>query len=299
MTGVNRQEHAQRFGGPWSLIKVGLVEKYLRAFNTALRLKPGPDRPFKRVYIDAFAGTGSFTFLDDLPLIEEVEATRIFEGSVKRALAAIPPFDELYFVELDPKKVMSLRAAAGNDHRVTTIEGDANTEIPNLLSRLDWKMRRGVIFVDPCGPEGNWDMLRAIAATKSLDMWWLFPVSAVYRNAPRNPTDLTPDKRAMVARCLDDIHWEKDLYKPKPQSRQTSLFTEDDRASEQDRIPVGEIENLVTKKLRQIFSHVENPAPLCGPSNAQLFSLFFAVSNPSRLAIKAASSIARDLLKNL
>ncbi len=293
------QEHAQRFGGPWSLIKVELVEKYLHAFNTALRQRPSPDHPFRRIYIDTFAGSGSFTFGDELPLIEEDEAARIFEGSVKRALASAPAFDELYFVELDPKKVASLRAIAGADPRAAIIEGDANREIPRLLARLDWRMRRGVIFVDPCGPEGNWDMIRAIAGTRALDMWWLFPISAVYRNAPRNRADLTPEKRAMVARCLDDENWENDLYRPKPPTQQTSLFPDDERSSGQDRITPSEIETLVKRKLRRFFPHVENPAPLYGRTHAQLFSLFFAVSNPSRQAIKVASDIAHHLLTNV
>jgi three-Cys-motif partner protein len=300
MTDVESKERAQKFGGPWSLIKVELVEKYLHAFNTALRRKPTPNDAFIRVYIDTFAGSGSFTFGDDLPLIEEDEAARIFEGSVKRALATKPPFDELYFIEQDAEKVASLKVVAGDDHRVKIIQGDANKEVPKLLASVDWRMRRGVIFVDPCGPEGNWDMIRSIAATKALDMWWLFPISAVYRNAPRDPTALTSEKRAMVARCLDDGDWEKCLYRTKPAATQSSLFPDDsDAYEEQDRIPVGQIEALVTDKLKNIFPHVENPAPLYGPTRAQLFSFFFAVSNPSGPAIAAASSIARDLLKKL
>jgi hypothetical protein len=51
------QEHTQRFGGPWSLMKVQTVEKYLAAYTTALS-----KQNFRRVYIDAFAGSGSFTF---------------------------------------------------------------------------------------------------------------------------------------------------------------------------------------------------------------------------------------------
>ncbi|HVZ28297.1 MAG TPA: hypothetical protein VG798_06535, partial [Rhizomicrobium sp.] len=65
------------------------------------------------------------------------------------------------------------------------------------------------------------------------------------------------------------------------------------------RLPVAEIESMVTAKLKALFPYVENPAPLLGPNKAQLFSLYFAVSNDSGLAIAAASSIARDLLSRL
>jgi len=41
------------FGGSWTRIKLEALEKYLKAFNTALS-----KQTFTRVYIDGFAGTG-------------------------------------------------------------------------------------------------------------------------------------------------------------------------------------------------------------------------------------------------
>lgn len=49
------------FGGPWTMVKLELLERYLAFFNTALQHRPSAERPFKRIYIDAFAGTGSAT----------------------------------------------------------------------------------------------------------------------------------------------------------------------------------------------------------------------------------------------
>ena len=297
-------EHAQRFGGPWSLLKVEVVEKYLQAFNAALRLKPAPNNPFTRTYIDTFAGSGAFTFAnaDDVPLLAEDEAQHIHQGSVKRALAIQPPFDEIFLIEKKRKNANSLRAATGNDTRVTVIEGDANIEAIALLKRLNWRHRRGVIFVDPYGPECGWDIVRTIAQTKALDMWWLFPISAVYRNAPRDSSALTPDKHALVARCLDNRCWEEELYRSKPDVGQEDLFSElHFTPQSQDRVPVSEIEAYVTERLHTLFPHVEKPAPLRlrGDGGAQLFSLYFAVSNESPAAIRAASSIARSLLRKL
>lgn len=115
---------------------------------------------------------------------------------MKRALA-VSAFKQLFFIESDERNIVSLRAVAGCDPRVEIISGDANIQLINLCQRLDWKNRRGVVFVDPCGPETNWGMLRAIAATKALDVFWLFPLSAVYRNAPHDHGALTPEKRAI------------------------------------------------------------------------------------------------------
>ena len=60
----------QKFGGPWSLIKVDTVAQYYSAFNTALK-----NRGFKRVCIDAFAGSGDFQYRphDASPLFDEAE----------------------------------------------------------------------------------------------------------------------------------------------------------------------------------------------------------------------------------
>ena len=174
-------ERAQKFGGPWSLLKVGAVEKYLRAYAIAMSAQP-----FELVYIDAFAGSGSFTFGESVTLIAEDEAARVFAGSVKRALA-IDSFKHLFFLENDDRNIASLRAIAGGDARVEIISGDANVELIELCKRLRWSKTRGVVFVDPCGPEANWDMLRAIAATKALDMFWFVSVvSCVPKCAPRS-----------------------------------------------------------------------------------------------------------------
>jgi three-Cys-motif partner protein len=200
-------ERAQKFGGFWSLLKVGAVEKYLHAYVTAMSRQS-----FDLVYIDTFAGSGSFSYGEAMPLMGENKAARVFAGSVKRALA-VTGFRQFFFIEADSKNIASLKSIAGNDPRVDIIPGDANLELAKLLSRLDWRRTRGVVFVGPCGPEADWSILRAIAATKALDMFLLFPLSAVYRNAPRDHGMLTAEKRAMVTKCLDNFaNWEGRFY---------------------------------------------------------------------------------------
>lgn len=282
-------EHTQRFGGFWSLLKVKAVEKYLRAYATAMS-----KQSFELVYIDTFAGSGSFTFGDEMPLMGEDEAERVFAGSVKRALA-VDAFKRLFFFESDERNLASLRAIAGGDKRVEIIPGDANIKLVELCRRLEWKRRRGVVFVDPCGPETDWTMLRAIAATKALDMFWLFPLSAVYRNAPHDHGMLTPEKRAMVSRCLDCTDWEESFYGAST-AVVRDLF---DNAPKVRHVDIENIEAFVTRRLKGIFPHVEKPARLLGTRKAPLFNLFFAMANPSTAAKKVASPIARHLLDAL
>lgn len=43
----------QKFGGPWTVEKLSILSAYLDFYVTALK-----NQPFKKIYIDAFAGTG-------------------------------------------------------------------------------------------------------------------------------------------------------------------------------------------------------------------------------------------------
>jgi hypothetical protein len=47
----SRKGSAQKFGGPWTIMKVEMVVGYLKAFTTLLLNKPSSSRPFKRIYI--------------------------------------------------------------------------------------------------------------------------------------------------------------------------------------------------------------------------------------------------------
>jgi three-Cys-motif partner protein len=282
-------ERAQKFGGLWSLLKVEAIEKYLRAYVVAMS-----KQSFELIYIDAFAGSGSFTFGEEMPLMGEDEAARVFAGSVKRALS-VDAFKKLFFIESDERNIVSLKAIASGDKRVEIIAGDANVKLVELCRRLDWKGRRGVVFVDPCGPETNWAMLRAIAATKALDMFWLFPLSAVYRNAPHDHGMLTSEKRAMVSKCLDCTEWEDSFYGVS-KAVVRDLF---DDAPKVRHVDIENIEAFVMQRLRGIFPHVEKPARLLGTTKAPLFNLFFAMANPSPAAKMVASPIARHLLDGI
>lgn len=46
-------EPRQSFGGDWTEVKLGMLKDYLAAYTMALKKKP-----FSKMYIDAFAGTG-------------------------------------------------------------------------------------------------------------------------------------------------------------------------------------------------------------------------------------------------
>jgi hypothetical protein len=57
-SGSAETSKAHRFGGDWTTQKLDVLAKYLCSYTTALKHKPSQSRPFRKAYIDAFAGTG-------------------------------------------------------------------------------------------------------------------------------------------------------------------------------------------------------------------------------------------------
>ncbi len=292
----------QKFGGPWSLIKVDTVAKYYRAFNTALK-----NQGFKKVCIDAFAGSGDFQFKprDASPLFDEEEVVETHAGSARRALDTEPPFDKLIFVESGAKNIAALTKVVLQfpSADVDILRGDANIEVRRVCRSINWKTTRGVLFLDPFGHSVEWSTINEIGKTK-LDVWYLFPLSGVYRNVPVDRSDLTSDKRDAVTRILGTSDWETKFYEPPPRPRDLLSMLEESQAPQQvsgnkRTADVDAIETFVKQRLESVFSLVLPPKRLLGPTNAPLYSLFFAMSNNSRPAQAVAVPIAKHLLSDI
>jgi len=147
------------------------------------------------------------------------------------------------------------------------------------------------MFLDPYGMSVDWRTLRAIAETKAVDVWYLFSLSGLYRQAARSASAIDDDKRAAITRVLGTDAWERELYAP----GQSSLFTDD--APLQRTADVGALQDYVRVRLKAIFPAVLPPLPLPIDKKPQLFSLFFAISNPDGPAIGLATRIANHILR--
>ena len=211
------------FGSQDTDLKLSLVEAYLKQFAIALR------RRFPELwYFDAFAGTGERTVrvaardgnLFDEPAPESVEHRR---GSAKIAIDVKPPFDRIVFVEKRPKYLAALRALRDQhaDRKIDVIAGDANREIIEAIGRADWRRTRAVMFLDPYGMNVDWETLRAVASTRAIDVWYLFSLSGLYRQAARKAEAIDATKRAAITRNLGTDEWERELYAPPAQGYQT------------------------------------------------------------------------------
>lgn len=287
----------QNFGGDWTERKLDCLKKYLTAYMVALK-----DKHFHKIYIDAFSGTGGR--YEEIEEYSELEETQIsfFEGSASIALGLDQKFDEYHFIEKDPKKCKNLTElveGSGLSNIAHVHPEDVNIKVPEICAtRFHKKIvgtwgSRGIIFLDPFSCQVSWDTVRSIAATKAIDMWYLFPTNAVLRTMTKELSKL--EKQSGWEEKLDYVfgsnEWKSSLYRENPQGH---LFGERDHL----RLGIDDVEKFIVKKLKEIFPHVANKTlRLCNSKNSPLFSLFFAVANPSPAAGKAALNIANSLLK--
>lgn len=278
------------FGGHWTVMKLEALEKYLKAFNTALSRQN-----FSRVYIDAFAGTGRVT-------LKQAEGSSVVPGSARRALQVEPGFHHHWFIETEARKIAALEALAREfpSKSVQVIQGDANEALREICRRNTWRDMRAVLFLDPYGLHVEWATLEALAATQAIDVWYLFPYSGLYRQAAKNTDGMDKGKEEAITRILGTDAWRSRFY---AQPRHDDLFGH--QAGDEREAGHEALLEFVSERLRRLFPAVAGPKVLyqggdsSAPKGAPLFALYFAAANPDPKAFGLATKIARDVLNAL
>lgn len=273
-------EHS--FGGLWTLLKLDVLRSYLGFYTTALK-----NQGFRLVYADAFAGSGQCTVT-----IDDGEST--VDGSAKLALQNDPAFHELLFIEQDAERFAALETLVKSHplRKINLHQGDANQVLPTWLAGQSWKNTRGVLFLDPYGMNTDWPIIEQIGKTAALDLWYLFPLSAFFRQAAIDFRQIDDGKADALTRLCGTADWHSALYSTVAQS---DLFA--DEPEIRRHADVKAITNFITLRLKTVFPHVEQPLILRQPkTNAPLFALYFAVSNPKPDAIGLAKKAANHIL---
>lgn len=292
---------APQFGGQWTRAKLNILEKYLDAYTTALK-----DKPFKLIYIDAFAGAGWIEESDLSGERDEPDRRDFIMGSTERALRVKNrAFDELIFVEKDPERCGQLRhlSRKHDDRSINVVRDDANAFLADLCrdsfrvdrkrtGHVDW---RGVLFVDPFGTELAWSTVERIAAVERLDMWLLFPVSAIIRMLPlsRNPEEIDRSWVARLRHVFGNEDWRK-LYGPGSQLGLFGTAEESVRAS-----GVDGLRRIYMDQLREVFGSrlLTESRTLRNSRHSPMFDFIFCAGHPrgSDLAKRIAGHIIREM----
>ena len=282
---------SQKFGGDWTAKKLNFFTSYLDAYLIALQ-----NQKFKKIYIDAFAGTGE---------IETSDGEAYLAGSAKRALSAEKRFDYYYFIESDESKASELEHMIDTEFphlkRFTTVyRGDANEKLGKIINDIDWRFNRGLLFLDPYATQVDWATLERVAGTKSIDVWYLFPFSALNRMLPKNGKYGSWENT--IDRLLGDNSWRTEFYKKDPQ---VSLFDLGliDGGEDEDRVikdaSLEHIKEYIISRLETTFPCVSNnPRIFKNSKESTMFLFCFAISNESVAAQRLALRIADHILKN-
>ena len=278
-------ESTQKFGGPWTKEKLNIFEKYLWAYVNALK-----NKPFSKVYIDAFAGTGT---------IYSKDGEEKLDGSARIALASSPKFERYYFIEQNHKKYLELKDMIKNEfpeleNRVVCLCGDANEHLEHIINSIDWNSNRGLLFIDPFATQFNWGSLVKISKTYAIDVWYLFPFSAVNRMLSRDGEKVEPWRRTLnrVLGCTD---WFETFYE---KDQQISLFSEGMEEQYYKVVNTSLLKKYIIKRLETVFPAVyNNPRVFYNSQNSPLFLFCFAVSNKNKVAQDLSMKIANDILK--
>ncbi len=279
------------FGGAWTEIKLDILRKYLDFYTKALS-KQG----FELLYIDAFAGTGSRTeIIPSAPILNQEKEKVSLDGSARIALNIEKQFDRYLFIETNSKRIKELekiRAEFRNTY-IRIENADANNVIADLASKSIWDCNkfRGVIFIDPYGMEVSWETLKAIKTTESFDIWYLFPISGVCRQAARDYSKMEEYKKKALDKLFGTRDWEKAFYQ---KVSQQGLW--EDKENTVRTVTIKQMEEWVSNRLKSIFSFVSKPVVL-PPKGAQLYSLYFCVTNSSPKAIGLAQKAANFIIK--
>jgi len=290
---------AHRFGGSWTTAKLDVLANYLKRYTTVLK-----DQPFVTGYIDAFAGTGYRDARRDeddsaasqgslaFPDLAEQEPQELLDGSARLALKTEPRFDRYVFIDRSAGRCAELNQLKtefpdlAKDIQIRT--GEANVEIRDICSK-DWSSHRAVLFLDPYGMQVEWTTIEAIAATKAIDLWLLFPLGIGVNRLLTKSGEIPASWRRRLDLLLGTDDWYEEFYSVE---RTPTLFGDEEHLVKATTETIGRYFNA---RLESIFPAVApHPRVLLNSANNPLYLFCFAAGNTNGAPI--ALRIANHLL---
>jgi three-Cys-motif partner protein len=211
---------------------------------------------------------------------------------VRRALEIEPPFDEYIFIEKDARKCRELRAVSAGlpPRNIKIVNDDANSALLRWCKNLDTRRKRAVVFLDPFGASVKWQVIAALGQTGAVDLWVLFPYSAINRMLVRDrkPPKAWADRLTLV---FGTKEWENAFYSTTAfRSLLDSRPIESVHKSADHRV----ITDFFVNRLKQEFVAVSDPLPMYNSIDSLMFILFFAAAN--KHSAKTGLKIANDII---
>lgn len=266
--------------GPWSEVKLQILKEYAKQYSIILSKYP----KLKYLYIDAFADRGKHV---------SRKSKEIVPGSPLNALRIKPLFPEYCFIDIDPKKIETLRQIV-NDELKTLDEprpkikfktGDCNDILVNkILPTLTYESyRRGLCFLDPYGMHLDWEVLQMAGELRTIDVFLNFSIMDMNMNVLRHNIDNVDPREIQRMNKF----WGSDTWKEVAYSGKGDLFGHPEKQRNED------VKNAFRERLNKIagFKYVPEPIAMKNSRNAVVYYLFLASQK------EAADAIANHLFR--
>ncbi len=286
------------FGGKHTVEKLDRLEEYLERFLTAFKNINWVE---ETVYFDAFAGTGEVPKSGSVPTLPlDYQDQAFIVGSALRALRLNLNFARYIFVEMDKKKAAELKTRLASEfpermHLIEVRSADANEALKMFCNEPRWGKRRAVVFLDPCGSQVSWATLEMLAATKAVDVWYLFPAFWGVTRQMGKKGSVHETHKASLDRLVGTDAW-RELIKTRTEPEDLFGHVNEQKYSDADADVVTE---FMIGRMKQIFKGgvLDDWLPL-GKDNSHRFSLIFACANPSPNAHSLAMRLARAVMRS-
>jgi three-Cys-motif partner protein len=178
------------------------------------------------------------------------------------------------------------------DRENGTSQGDANEQIQSLCSK-DWSSHRAVLFLDPYGMQVEWKTIEAVAGTRAIDLWLLFPLGIGVNRLLTKSGEIPESWRRRLDLLLGTEDWYEEFYKV--ETKPTLFGNDQERVVKATMATIGRYFN---NRLQEVFAGViDEPGVLKNSANNPLYLLCFAVGNERGKDI--ALRIAKHLLKEV
>lgn len=265
--------------------------------------KPSKEHPFAKAYIDAFAGTGYREARQGvgkdktsppllLPDLAKNEPQALLDGSARLALKTQPRFDRYLFIERSKARCSQLETLKTEFPELASDihirRGEANAEIQDLCSK-SWRSHRAVLFLDPYGMQVEWQTIEAVAKTRAIDTWILFPLGIGVNRLLTRSGDIPESWRRRLDSLLGTKDWFDEFYKVK---KTNTLFgTAEETVKQASTTSIG---RYFVSRLKTVFAAAsDKPRVLSNSSNCPLYLLCFAAGNEkgAPIALKIADHL--------
>lgn len=204
-----------KFGGDWTEEKLVVIRKYCQAYSTILSKKY-----FQFAYIDAFAGTGYRESKKKkeneillFPEFLENEQKALKEGSARIVLNIKPEFNKYIFIEKNPKNTIILESIKKEypnlQDKIIIQTEEANKYLSNLCLNKNWSKHRALVFLDPFGMQVEWTTIEAIAQTKAIDLWYLFPTGIGVNRLLKKDGKINDSNQKRLDKIFGTKEWRK------------------------------------------------------------------------------------------